>query len=125
MIAKTVRAEIKAMQATGEVPDDWKVSVRTSRYAGGQAINIRVDGVETEEHYEPDYHLTVNRPTPAGSIALARIEEAMESYNYDRSESQTDYFDVYFYGNVSANGTSSKWVGRACPVCVQYRPCDC
>ena len=124
-IAKDVRAEVKRMRAAGEIPDGWDIRVRTSRYAGGAAIDVSIDGVETEEYANRVYGGTDHRPTAASALAVARIEEYLESHNYDRSQSQTDYYDVHFYGNVTVNGGSARWTDRVCPTCVTYCPCSC
>lgn len=124
VIAKAMRTELKTMQKTGEVPADWKVSVRTSRFAGGQAIDVNVVGVSWEMYNDANYG-ELERPRPADLLALARIDESLAAHNYDNSDSMRDYFDVHFYGNVTADGRGIASANRVCPSCVRYRPCGC
>lgn len=44
VIARQVRADVKAAQKAGDLPSDLKVSVRCRKYAGGQAVDVTLSG---------------------------------------------------------------------------------
>jgi hypothetical protein len=110
-IAKLYRQDIKDAIKRGDLPKGLKVSVRTSEYAGGGSINTGVTEVPagfkllseqrlytdlTEKGYNssPDpYH------TPEAAALLKKLDALLQSYNFDDSDSMTDYFHVRFYGD--------------------------
>lgn len=113
-IAKWIRAQVKAMRAAGEanggvdLPADAKVTVRTDKYAGGSSIDVAI-WAPAEWVYAapgapegPEYH---HQPahggyTLAAQVAQSIIKAMVDRYNWDNSDSMTDYFDVRFYGSV-------------------------
>lgn len=117
-IAKLIRRDIKAAVKAGDLPK-VKVSVRTSRYSGGSSINVRIRSVEGIQminadrvrHEWLDAHgrhadacreygrLPVLLSSEAQSVKDT-IERIVCSYNYDRSDLHTDYFDKAFAGIV-------------------------
>lgn len=122
-IAKLIRAEVKLARklaklptapgalkladAIGDAPAEIKISVRTEYYSGGGAINVSLSGIPQEwgwEMREDRYGYVCEMPTPALKALAEAIKAIMNSYNYDGSDTMTDYFDVRFYGHVSANG---------------------
>lgn len=109
-IAKRVRKEIKA-----ELPKGFKVSVRISRYSGGQSLDAEIKAVPPGfvinnpervrlEEEDPNW-VTRAGAYPIFSEEATKVEKTIkgiiEAYNYDGSEIQVDYFDVNFYGHVS------------------------
>ena len=46
--AKKIRSDIKQAQLHSEIPPDVKVSVRTRKYAGGQAVDVTLKGWNSE-----------------------------------------------------------------------------
>ncbi len=121
-IAKLIRAEVKLSRkiakvtATpgavkvadpiGDAPAAIKVSVRTQYYAGGGSINVRLSNIPADWGWTdwPDESYTDRRPrkiaTPALGAFATAIRQVMDAYNYDGSDTMTDYFDVRFYGHV-------------------------
>jgi len=99
-IAKLVRADIKALKIAG-----LKCSVTIERYSGGQSIHVRVVSADvqvwTNEFLKanPHHHFEGDRYTPEASELLARLESVLQAYNFDNSDTMTDYFHVRFYGN--------------------------
>jgi len=100
-IAKEVRKLLKA-----EMPE-FKFAVRIDRYAGGQSLHIGIKEVpagfqfvqENPNDFERDY-----RPM----VWTKQLRDAQEQaraigmrFNYDGSDSMTDYFDVNYYCNAS------------------------
>ena len=111
-IAKLVRTELAIEYPTTK---GWKFSVKIERYAGGQSMNIFILSVPSDVFvydaltYEAHFN-TMNgeggawdamRHTNQWKEIFASIEAIQNQYNYDNSDSQTDYFDVNFYGHVS------------------------
>lgn len=111
-IAKLVRREIK--QQYPEI----RTSVRIERYSMGQSLNVRISESPEPLHnpdYDSDYNWAVRcgmaeiSPdheklttylTARGQEIESGIKAIIEKYNYDDSDTMTDYFDVNFYSNV-------------------------
>jgi hypothetical protein len=115
-IARAVRAGIKADIKAGTLPQG-KYSVRLDRFAGGQSLRIEISGLQTHKlivnplraiwerdnpHETPfDQPRKVSAPwTTEGERILKHVESLANAYNFDGSDSQSDYFDVNFYLNV-------------------------
>lgn len=112
-IAATLRAEVKAAIAKGDLPKGLKVSVRYRSFSGGSSIDLRVTAVpagfviknpervkhdlRTHYAYTPDFHCPIF--TPEATALKDKLQGMMNAWNYDRSDIQTDYFDVKFYGH--------------------------
>lgn len=109
VIAKMVRADIKAAIADGSLPVGLKCSVAIERFAGGKSLDVTVTAfpgqIETDEavRYYASRDWTADRPreihTPAAKAAIAKLEEIRNAYNFDHSDIQSDYFHVRFYGD--------------------------
>ena len=110
-IAKRIRADIKQAIADGIIPA-IKTSVRISRYSMGRSIDIYI----TEAPFavvNPEW--TAARASGASvremdgigqlTAEAKRVRDVVAdihaAYNYDRSDSMTDYYDVNFGGSVS------------------------
>lgn len=100
-ISKDVRGDIKDAVKAGDLPSDIKTSVKTDKYAGGQAVNVRLTGWEPERVWrrENDQYGPRWVYTPEAKAVMARVEDIRGAYNRDASESQMDYYDVTYYGN--------------------------
>jgi hypothetical protein len=109
-IAKRIRSEIKAGVKAGELPNA-KYSVTISRYSGGQSLNVSIDNVPfaianearvRRDVLEPYAYHSENLPLHSDEAAalLKRVEVIVGAYNFDGSDSQSDYFHVNFYGDV-------------------------
>ena len=112
-IAKLVRWDIKDAIKKRELPQA-KYAVRISRFSGGCSLDVRVselpDGfpllnAERVQLEISDPHTIHSTPryTPEGTAMLKKLESIVGAYNYDRSHSQTDYFDVNFYSHVKVD----------------------
>jgi DNA repair protein RadC len=111
-IAKRVRSEIAEALKAGELPKGLKASVRTSRFAGGSAIDITVTACpfpvrnpERVEHDALPWAEQCRRRVPPlhnerARALVAKLESMLRAYNHDGSDIQSDYFDVKFYQNV-------------------------
>ena len=92
-VAKMVRADIKAAKTNGDLPNDIKTSVRTRKYAGGQAVDVTITGWNAEAVWAPDHTLTT-----AARYVQRTIETIRSAYNRNASDPMVDYYDVTYYG---------------------------
>jgi len=105
-IAKLVRSEIKDRVKKGAFPKG-KYAVRISRYSDGRSLNITVSGIDPKFGIlNPEFYAEERRNPHAyryenpRSKLLDDLKAIATAYNYDRSESQVDYFDTNFYLHV-------------------------
>lgn len=98
-IAKLIRADIKAALSEGKLPAGVKVSVRSSSFSGGSAIDITITEVpegtvifnqDFDDHRRNSYTDQV-----FGWMELLR--DIGLQYNRNDSDIMTDYFSVNFY----------------------------
>lgn len=126
-IAKEIRKDLKV--AFGK---DFKFSVKTQTYSGGGSIRVTIlEGTidfytkeyqelerisaetgtcEARENLMREYP---NRYTPEGKIVMEEAERIHRQYNHDKSDSQSDYFDVNYYGSVEIWKYSDQYVKRS------------
>jgi hypothetical protein len=106
-IAKKVRKDIAEAMRGGRLPK-MTVSVRISRYSMGQSIDVTLAGAP-QPIFNPDRlrsgHAHVDgRALPIyndyGRDILEHVEAIVAAYNYDNSDSQSDYYDTNFGGDV-------------------------
>jgi len=103
LVRKDLRGEFGTPKNTG-----WKFSVRIERYSGGQSLDVTITAcpveflnpTRIEAARRGDNCCQFDRHTDAGKLALGRAKAIVGQYNYDRSDSMTDYFDRRFYGSV-------------------------
>lgn len=115
-IAKLVRAEIKAAIKDGKLPAGMKTSVRIKRYSGGQSMDVDIKSFgpghlalnparvkwDAENPYGDHHHAPQHRPA-AAARAIKMIDAMLSAYNFDDSDSMTDYFHVRFYGHATVD----------------------
>lgn len=110
-IAKRIRADIKAAIASGEIPA-IKTSVRISRYSMGRSIDVTITEAPFAvlnpawtEAYKAGARVWdldgIGKFTAEATRVFDAITSIRAAYNYDRSDSMTDYYDVNFGGGVS------------------------
>ena len=122
-IAAQIRKTIRQAAKDGIIPSEWKYSVRYRSASMSQAIDVTVeipaDIYDLEQAYW-DEHNHPYRTFPEMLVGkyepLARMLQTSEllnsihrGYNYDGSDSMTDYYDVRFYGNVSFIREGRDW----------------
>lgn len=104
-VAKLVRRDIRAAIKKGDLPK-IKVSVKISRYSGGQSLDATVkeapyaimrDPTEEELSFGEDWKRLTKETLRVEGI----LEAIVKAYNYDGNDIQTDYFNVRFYSHVS------------------------
>lgn len=102
-IAKLVRADIKAAVKEGTLPKGFKASVRISRYSMGQSLNVTVKaapGVTIMNPLRLAHEESGSREVMTRDELLDTVKSIVDAYNYDGSDSQSDYYNVNFYGFV-------------------------
>lgn len=107
-IAKLVRQDIKAAVKAGDLPK-LKASVRISRYSMGQSLDVEIKEVDcpvANPDRVADDLLGVHPPnhklcTDEAYAVKDKVQVLVDEYNYDNSDSMTDYFDVNFYCRVN------------------------
>jgi len=118
-IAKLIREDIKAAKKAGKLPKALKVSVRTSKYAGGGSINLSITGApfrclnaaniafvkeNPNDWCRPEQHWNLpERLTDECQAAIKLLKSFHAKYNWDNSDIMTDYFDVNYYGSVEVD----------------------
>lgn len=108
-IAKLVRKDIKDAQVDGLLPADATFTVRIDRFSGGQSLDITLTGMPDTWTYnapgqEPNYAEYIPAHggyTVEAEEALGMMRRVLGSYNYDGSDTQSDYFNVRFYSSVN------------------------
>lgn len=114
-IAAMIRAEIKAMVAAGDLPADWKYSVRLRRASMMVAIDIEIripDAIrdlirefeaETGDYWRRDSDRFVDRYGTLRVLQDTRdkIEALHAKYNYYGRDFYGDGCDVRYFGNIT------------------------
>lgn len=114
-VAAHMRKVIRQTVKDGLLPQDWKYSIRYRTASMCQAIDVDVT-IPTDlyrlelDYYEQNGYNTRSafaqfndRFAPLAELGAARnlLESIHKAYNYDGSDSMTDYFDVRYYGTVN------------------------
>lgn len=94
------------------LPEGVRVGVTSRSFAGGQAVDVTVRGWgdvrdrTAELDYRGDYPIS-----EAAERINYQLRQIWGAYNYDGSDSQSDHFDVRYYGGVNFDGLSwgSRW----------------
>jgi len=106
-IAKRVRKDLK-QEYSG-----CKFSVRIQRFSMGRSLDVTIKHTDFQvvnpdrvrfrvENPEWDYAKT-NAPelyTTEGEALLKRVKEIVQAYNFDDSDSMSDYYRVNFFQNI-------------------------
>lgn len=108
-IAKRMRVNLRNAQSVGMLPEGAKFSVTTDRFSGGQSIDVEVRGMPDSWTYttrESIYGGEERIYSDAAQATVKAIEQMLAEYNRDRSDIQSDYFDVWFYSHVKIESES-------------------
>ena len=119
-IAKAVRSDLKKCKSVGLLDKGTKVSVRTDYYSGGQALRVEIKDCAysalnpvrcqvVAKH--PDWinfpeEVLGKRYSEKAEQEMATINAVVAFYNWDKSDSQSDYFHVNFYGGTASYSRS-------------------
>lgn len=105
VIAKHVRLDIKEALREGRLPRGLKMSVRTKYHSGGSSLSVNVTACPVRFlNAAPDpvtgSYRDRDRYTDEGKAILETLRGIVAAYNYDGSDSMTDYYNVNFYAHV-------------------------
>ncbi len=97
-VRKTLRGLTKSKHSS---LSGSKISVRYRSFAGGTSIDVRIGFPSS---IEPEEGALGTNGFPAylneeAKAAKQTAQAVLDSYNYDGSDSMTDYFHVNFYGH--------------------------
>jgi hypothetical protein len=104
-IAKRMRVNLKNAQSAGMLPEGARFSVTTDRFSMGQSVDVEIQGMPDswtyttrEAYWNPAETERIYSDEAAATVKA--IESMLSEYNRDRSDIQSDYFDVWFYSHV-------------------------
>lgn len=102
-VSAAVRKHIAAAIEWGALPAEYEYRVKTSKFSGGQAVDITVEGMPDSKHFAER-----QEGFPHGQSAHVReVNEVLktigEQWNTDASDTMTDYFDVTYYLSVQVD----------------------
>lgn len=96
-VSKDIRTDIKSAVKWGALPEDLSYAVRTSKYAGGQSIDITVEGMpDAVQYVQRQEGFARGRSGRAKEIHDV-LETIGNQWNVDESDGMTDYFCVTYY----------------------------
>ncbi|MCC3292524.1 hypothetical protein [Arthrobacter sp. zg-Y1110] len=110
-VAVDVRSELKAATQGNYLPKGLTYSVRTSKFAGGQSLDITVQGLTDEDRLDPEDYDEVYRlygEKPEAKELRKRVEEIANAYNRSDVDMQSDYFNVTYYAHVTLEDDRSR-----------------
>lgn len=106
-IAKIIRTDLRKNFK------GFKFSVKIKRYTGGQSLNVSIKDVPENFILFSDYYteclkqnedfnwaLSYDKYSDEAIMLKRYIEHRVSQYNYDDSDTQTDYFNVNFYSHI-------------------------
>lgn len=102
-ISKIMRKEIKRLIAEKKICASYKYSVKTERFAGGSSIDISVKTLLNEDRPArvwDENDCCWKEYTPELQKTYEQLKLLHRSYNFDGSDSMSDYFFVKYYGGV-------------------------
>lgn len=125
--AKRVRAEIKALQASGTLPKG-KISVKTDKYSMGCSLTVRVVSVEADlfnpsrlwheiaspnNYWDKSDYMALDRSSAEGERVEAVLEAIVAPYHRDDSDSMTDCYNVNFHKSIDVFSSEQRAVELA------------
>lgn len=101
LIAKNIRGDIRKAVEWGALPGEYAYRTTTSKFSGGQAINVRVEGMpDAKQYVERQDGFPHGRS--AHAVEVDRVLETIgNQWNVDDSDSSRDYFDTRYYLHVA------------------------
>lgn len=120
-IAASVRRTIKTLVKADLLPADWTYSVRKRSH---NSIDVTATAPRAIWAAEPDtydhpwamnaetgkhVHALAERRTVEARMVHDTIKDLLDGHNHNGSETQMDYFDVKFYGNVHLHQEGRDW----------------
>jgi hypothetical protein len=113
-VAKDVRKDLRAAVKARQLPKGFKASVRIERYSMGRSLNVVVKAAPGVQIFNDTYLAAMGkglswppsdraawpkhgRFTAEGVALQKTVEDICNAYNYDRSDSMTDYYNTAFH----------------------------
>lgn len=109
-ICKDIRADLKAATAANYLPAGLKYSVTNDKYSGGQSITVTVQGVTDEDQKDPtelDHRGDYAKRKEAKELQ-ERVDAITNAYNRTDIDSQSDYFNVAYWGRAEIESDWSR-----------------
>lgn len=103
-VAKDIRGDLKSAHDAGLLPPGTSCSVKSRKFAGGQSVNVVLQGLPDTAIYEPMSLLNgrgFGRPTPYAKALTHVLETITDAYNRQDVDSMTDYFNVAYYSHAT------------------------
>ncbi len=106
-VAKQVRADLKAAQASRALPDGVTYTVRSDSFAGGQAIRITAMGLPDSALSEPD---TGGMTLPHRTAESAELDQTLMAIGqaYDRRQSGMDLHNPTYFCSTTLESEHSR-----------------
>lgn len=102
-VSAAVRKQIAAAIEWGALPGEYDYRVKTSKFAGGQAIDIVVEGMPDSKHFAERQEGYAHGSSAHVREVTQVLELIGNQWNTDASDLMTDYFDVTYYLNVQVD----------------------
>lgn len=101
--AALVRKELKAAQEGNYLPSGLKFSVTRDKYSGGQSVRVTIQGLPDADRLDPVETNQWGDPADRREVRelRRRVEGITNAWNDQDIDSQTDYFNVVYYGSVN------------------------
>jgi hypothetical protein len=101
-ISRAVKKELVSMQKAGQFPAEIKFSVKSSKFAGGQSVEVVISGWNSEqvwkEEWSEPYSRMLKIMLPEAKAIQEKAEAVRNQYNREAINSMIDYFNVNYYG---------------------------
>ena len=114
-VAKDVRADLKAAQKAGYLPEGITMAVTVSKYSGGQAMRVSIRGMSDDDIYEQDpaSWSPGRRYSAMTNEIRSRVEAISGAYDRSVTDIQTDYFHVTYWNQVEVEDAErAEWRAR-------------
>lgn len=106
--ARSIRADLKAAQKSGELPASAKFRVTSQKYAGGQSVYVRILELPCRLHSEqhlaahcrgesPMSRTIHNLYSPEALLLRDAVRGIASRLHEDRSDISSDHFDNNFF----------------------------
>jgi hypothetical protein len=109
-ICKDIRTDLKAATEANYLPAGLKYSVTNDKYSGGQSISVVIQGVGDADRTDPtelDHRGDYAQLKEAKELQ-ERVEAITNAYNRTDIDSQSDYFNVGYWGRAEIETDRSR-----------------
>lgn len=108
-LAKLVRADIRAAVKAGDLPAHLTYSVTSEHSTLHSSVYVTVRGATDAWLYaNPAAPERDRQPSAAADALHNKVEAIRAAYNWDASDSMTDYFDTRYYGSVTLEDDAAR-----------------